>query len=203
VGKRPSNRKAREEAFTREELAAERWLPIEGWEGYEVSDLGRVRSWKQRAGKGHGSKYLPDYTKPPRLKMPERVKGTGYLQVLLSDCEVGKCKVRISRAVLEAFVGPAPPRHQAAHRDGVRTNNRRGNLRWATALQNAADKFLHGTVLRGDTAPRRKLSSKQVLAIRAARSKRVSSLKLAKKYGVTHHTILRAASGRLWKHLRG
>jgi hypothetical protein len=28
--------------------AAERWLPVVGFVGYEVSDHGRVRSWKPR-----------------------------------------------------------------------------------------------------------------------------------------------------------
>lgn len=37
--------------FTQEELAAERWLPIAGFDGYEVSDLGRVRSWRPLNGK--------------------------------------------------------------------------------------------------------------------------------------------------------
>jgi hypothetical protein len=33
----------------------ERWRPVKEWKGYEVSDLGRVRSWRRCARQGaHG-----------------------------------------------------------------------------------------------------------------------------------------------------
>src|SRR3546814_19306228 len=55
----------------------------------------------------------------------------------------------VHRLVCEAFHGPAPDGQQAAHKDGVRTNCYASNLRWATPASNTADKYGHGTILRG------------------------------------------------------
>jgi hypothetical protein len=51
----------------------------------------------------------------------------------------------VHRLMLEAFVGPCPTGHQAAHCDGDRHNNVLTNLRWATRKENEADKLRHGT----------------------------------------------------------
>lgn len=52
--------------------------------------------------------------------------------------------------VCETYNGPPPsPEHDAAHIDGDESNNRPGNLRWSTRLENIADKAIHGTQPRG------------------------------------------------------
>jgi hypothetical protein len=59
----------------------------------------------------------------------------------------------VHHLVLEAFVGPRPAGHEAAHGDGDKTNNALANLRWATPKENAADRYRHGTVLFGTRHP--------------------------------------------------
>jgi len=51
--------------------------------------------------------------------------------------------------------------HEVAHNDGVRTNNHRSNLRWATAKENQADRIAHGTYVKGEKAYSAKLSDQQ------------------------------------------
>lgn len=56
-------------------MTDEEWRPIEGFDGYEVSDQGRVRCWRPRS---------PFVSAPdePRIVKPRR--GTnGYLNVIL------------------------------------------------------------------------------------------------------------------------
>jgi hypothetical protein len=40
---------------------------------------------------------------------------------------------------------PPTPKHEVAHGDGTRDNNRPENLRWATRSENLLDRTLHGT----------------------------------------------------------
>lgn len=113
--------------------AAERWrtVPVEGFEDYEVSDLGRVRSWKKWRGKrGH-------------LITPWANVKKGYLTVSLGRGE-HKAVLCVHRLVMLAFVGPRPPEMQVRHLDGVKSNNTLGNLTYGTAAENAHDKAVHG-----------------------------------------------------------
>lgn len=98
----------------------ERWLPVRGYEGrYEVSDQGRVRSLV----KGE-----------PRL-LAMRTSNRGRVQVPLT--KDGKKRMLLAyRLMLEAFVGPCPPGHEASHLDGDKTNNALANLAWETPERN-------------------------------------------------------------------
>lgn len=122
----------------------ERWLPVPGFEPYyEVSDQGRVRSYRPRGAAARGGSASP--VAEPRLLIPQVQRQTGYPYVLLQREKVGHNRL-VHRLVLEAFVGPPPAKDmQACHNDGTRTNNRLENLRWDTRSGNMKDKILHGT----------------------------------------------------------
>jgi NUMOD4 motif/HNH endonuclease len=116
----------------------ERWLPIVGFEGlYEVSDLGRVRSLGRVDSLGR---------KWSRQLLRLGIAGRGYAKVDLR--KQGKyAAVYVHTAVLTAFIGPKPPGHECAHKDGGLRNNRLSNLAWKTHRENEADKVRHGTKL--------------------------------------------------------
>lgn len=121
-------------------MEAERWLPVVGFEGlYEVSDQGRVRSM---------ARVVP-HKKSGRLTVPERILKGGkntasqYCMVSLWRNNAQHQCYRHS-LVLEAFVGPRPPKHDACHADGTRDNNCVGNLRWGTRAENMQDAKRHG-----------------------------------------------------------
>lgn len=122
-----------------EELETEEWKAIPGFNGvYEVSNLGRVRSWWGNWRKGKRNKILA-----------VRISSNGYVKVKLSKHE-GEKKVEhwVHRLVLEAFVGTPLSFAQANHKDGVKTNNRLSNLEWLMPSENAR----HREMMREATA---------------------------------------------------
>lgn len=174
------------------------WRDVPGYGGwYEVSTLGRVRSWR-----GHNNQF----EEAPRRSVPQLLKpgrnGGGYLFVGLSKsgATVG---VYVSRLVLTAFARGAYGDEQAAHCNGNRQDNRLSNLRWATAVENASDKVAHGTQLRGSELSTSKLDDAKVAEARDLWSTgEYAILDLAHRYNVSGPTIWKAIVGKTWGHVR-
>jgi hypothetical protein len=102
------------------------WKLIPGYDGkYEVSDQGRVRSYR-RSDAGH-------------ILSPGRMPG-GHMSVALGR-KNSQC---VHKLVLLAFVGPAPERHECLHINGIPDDNRLTNLRWGTRSENMKDAYVHG-----------------------------------------------------------
>lgn len=116
----------------------ETWLPVVGWEGfYEVSDQGQVRSLDRMVAFGEQQRLARG-----RILKPGRDLN-GVLFVHLSAD--GRHRVhRVHLLVLEAFVGPRPPKLEGCHWDDDNENNRLDNLRWDTKSANARDQIRNG-----------------------------------------------------------
>ena len=103
-------------------LKQEEWKPIPGYEGlYEVSNYGRVRSYK--------------WSSNGKILSPCK-DGSGYLFVIL--CKDGKAKKHctIHRLVAEAFIPNPSNLPQVNHKDECKKNNYFGNLEWCTHKYN-------------------------------------------------------------------
>lgn len=180
------------------------WRNIDGFPGYSVSNLGRVRG-------------------PIAILKPYRSR---YSQVTLY--RHGEKHLRhVHRLVCQAFHGDQPsPDHEVAHGDGDPHNNAAKNLRWATRHENEADKVAHGTSLagkksrvpsdrqargethgrntkpwrtaRGEQAGRAKLTEKTVRAILAdTRPRKI----IAEEHGVTVAMIGLIQTRKAWQHV--
>lgn len=103
--------------------------------------------------------------------------------------------------VLTVFVGPRPIGMQGCHNDGDTANNRAGNLRWGTPLDNAHDRQRHGTYDFGSRHHKAKLSEAQVKQVWAMLRKKVSQTTIAVKFGVHQTNISCIARGITWDHL--
>lgn len=169
----------------------ERWVSILN-DRYEVSDLGRVRSWFL-AGSRTGRK-----TNDPRIIKQSR-SGSPYPAVWLikEKGAVGE-KFRVHRLVCEAFHGPPQPGEEVRHINGDPEDNRADNLMWGTSCENKADMERHGTRLKGEKHNMARLAESDVLAIR--RSQEHNAI-LAERYGVARQTINDIKARRRWAHL--
>lgn len=162
-------------------MANEVWKPIPSFPGYEASSRGRIRS-----------KY--------RIRVLQ-TDDDGYLTVGLYRDSVQVC-CRVNVLVCEAFHGPKKYSFlHAAHRNGVKTNNRPTNVYWATPKQNMADQKRHGTRIQGVRHPFSTFTESQISIIRAQYRnvpKPATIKRLAEANMVTPATIRNIVKGRSW-----
>lgn len=114
--------------FSEQELMGERWKPVA--DGYDVSDLGRVRSYW-----GQGKRVKSSV---PALKTLS-LNGVGRSVVTIAGSTQ-----QVSGLVVKAFLGEVPEGHQVLHIDDVPQNNRLSNLYIGTAKDNAKDQYKNG-----------------------------------------------------------
>lgn len=112
-------------------MRPEEWRPIPDFPGYEVSSLGRVRSFRRGA--------------TGRLVAQNNNPRSGYPQV--GVYRAGKQVVTpVHVLVAAAFIGPRPEGWHTRHLDGSRDNNVPSNLAYGTPSENAQDRWEHGTM---------------------------------------------------------
>lgn len=162
-------------------MGDETWAAWPADRRYEVSSMGRVRSWRHQ----RGDKYD---LREPRMLCPQKNK-RGYLQVCVG------VTAKIHRMVLESFVGPGAGL-QARHANGARTDNRLENLSWGTSKENSADRDRHGTTVRGEKSKSAKLTQAMVDEIRASG---LTTRVLGVRYGVSSMTISQIKRRVKWK----
>jgi hypothetical protein len=170
----------------------ETWKSVLGYEGwYEVSDLGNVRSVRRTKG-----------TWPGRVLKPH-LSGRGYLTVRLYR-ESRVIDFCIHRLVLAAFVGPFGPDQEGNHINGVKTDNRVGNLEKVSPSQNTRHALQSGLCnpqrLCGSQKSNAKLTEDVVRQIRAL-GDQFSQRELARRFGIHRRTIQGILHRRYWQHV--
>lgn len=176
--------------------------PIPDVAGYLATSDGRILScWeKRRTRHGRGTTAV----------MTDRwheIGGTisqgGYRRVVL--CKCGKKLFRtIHNVILTAFYGAAPPGHVGCHNNGDPAINDLWNLRWDTQAGNIADKFLHGTMLCGESHGCALLTEEKAVGIREKYATgTITQRKLAAEHGVHFATISEIVLGHSWKCVKG
>lgn len=104
------------------------WRPVPGYSGYEISDLGGLRSSKRG----------------PNRILRTTVDRGGYSRVQLY--RDGKPRrLGIHQLVALAFIGPRPAGKELRHLDGNSQRNEARNLAYGTSTENNRDTVDHGT----------------------------------------------------------
>ena len=101
-------------------IKIEEWRWVDGYENYEVSNLGRVR----------------------KRQILKPSCSNGYSYIGLSKDGISK-RVLVHSLIAEAFHGPRPDGMDCCHIDGNRDNNAADNLRWDTRSNNIKDRWKH------------------------------------------------------------
>ena len=158
----------------------ELWKPVKGYEGYEVSNKGRVRNKSGRI-------------------LKEMDNGRGYKTVVLTKQK----RLYVHRLVAENFIENSSQYKEVNHKDGVKNNNDVANLEWCTRRYNNIHAFRMGLKShKGEKAPCSKLSEKDVRKIFLARSCGIKSSELQKMFNVSDECIRSIYKGINWKHLK-
>jgi len=169
---------------------------IPGFPRYAINENGTVLSICARGGRGGGQDR--SWKDSDRVK-PSIGKG-GYHRVNLSH-DGHRRAVVVHKLVLITFVGPCPPGMQCRHLDGNPSNNHVSNLAWGTRSENAQDKILHGTDMRGAKHHNVKLTEKDVLEIRARFASGERGVDLAKEFSVRTTNISAIILRQTWRHI--
>jgi len=162
------------------------WKPVPGFEDYLVSKDGQVLSLK----KGFGW-----------LMSPIKAKD-GHLYVFLYDKQHQMCKKFVHDLILIAWCREPHEAEECRHLNDIPTDNRLRNLAWGTKKENGHDRVINGRTDRGERSPTHKLTEADVREIRQLVNKE-SLRSLAKRFGVSHTCIRRAATGIKWSYLEG
>lgn len=184
----------------------EAWRPIPGFEPwYEVSSLGRVRTWWRRTRWGNERRDEP--------RMASLVTAPGdYVRVHLCKDKTKYIRL-VHRLVLHAFVAAPGPKQSAAHGDRDKHNNAVWNLRWVNQTENERDKVIHGTATRGERAGGAKATADQVVEIRrlvaphaaAARGRQRARRGVYQEIAAVVHlpvgVVAKIARGERWTHV--
>lgn len=180
--------------MAKQQIDLEEWRDIPGFDGYQASSLGRLKSYHHKA--------------PRILKIPKPDKH-GYLSYGLrrnaSRAQPHKKTFLAHRLVALAFTPNPCNKPFINHKNGIKGDCRPDNLEWCTKPENgrhAVETGLH-TALRGESNGNSSLTKSDVREIRAKyASGRYTHHMLAVEYHVGRTTICYIVNGRLWGHVK-
>lgn len=129
------------------------------------------------------------------IRWPFGLNADGYGQIKFR----GTSRIA-SQVMLILVTGEKPLGLECAHSCGNRICVNPRHLRFATPVENQADRLIHGTDNRGEKCVTAKLTETQVLEIYA--SSELQSV-LAKNFGVCRSNISLIKAGKSWSWLTG
>ncbi len=140
------------------------WKPIDGFPGYEISNLGKVKSPNKIL------KTTPNYS--------------GYHLVTL--CNSKKyITPRVHRLVAKAFIPNPNNLPEVNHLDGDKSNNKASNLIWCSSKQNMRHAIETGLI------KQKRLSLEEIKQIKFEYKNGKTVPELAKKFGISENGISR------------
>lgn len=165
------------------------WAAIPGIDGYEVSNMGRVRSLARKIVRCNGRVQT----------IKERILRAGndewgYPQVGLH----GKT-YKVHRLVAMAFMPPKLEGQEIRHLDGNAKNAQLSNLAYGSHSANVLDMYEY----RGYLHTGQKLSEVIASQIKSELSRGEKNRELARKYGVSEQTICDIKHGRIYARVGG
>lgn len=116
------------------------WKPILGYENYDVSNMGRIRSYSKE--------YDKNYLRKPWLS------NDGYIRITLAANNKQKTLL-VHRIVAQTFMAHDTNKNIVNHKDGNKQNNKLSNLEWVTASENNIH-YYHETMQNKKTHSRKR-----------------------------------------------
>jgi hypothetical protein len=122
------------------------WKPVPGWVGYDVSQLGRARTWWERPKGYHGGKTpwrRRVLAQDPAILNPA-TDANGYRFLHLRTPDGKSHYPKVHRLVAQLFIPNPENKEQVNHKTGVKGDARADGLEWTTRKENMqhASKYL-------------------------------------------------------------
>jgi hypothetical protein len=169
-------------------MKKEVWKEVEGSNGkYEVSDLGRVRSFA--------------YGKKPRM-LGGRRHEFGYVVYNLRLKKNVQTSFFAHRLVMKTF-NPKNDEMVVCHIDNDPSNNALSNLEWGSQSYNNKHMVKCDRQAKGSAVYGAKLTEQDTFRIKSLISVGVPRLQIAQAFGVAKSTVHKIAQGKNWKHIKG
>lgn len=180
----------------------EKWKAIPGFDNYEISSYGRIKSLYREIYKPHPyHKVLCKFRYKEKVYLGSNC-GKEDTRLMFNLCKEGRVyPVIVARLVLRVFVGEPPQGMVCCHNNGNPSDNRLDNLRWDTPKSNARDRIEHGTHCCGMKSYLAKLTDDDVYSIRSYPLRRGLYKILAQYYNVSYETIRDIIKRRTWRHI--
>ena len=169
------------------------WKDIVGYEDiYQVSSTGQVKRLAAAKGRSVQGNYI----------LAQVDNGSGHIRVGL--CYHSRVtRYYVHRLVATAFLSP-PSKDQTEinHKNGNPSDNRVENLEWVTRLENERHAITKlGKSNAGAANGMSKLTTAQVLEIRALAKSGHGRQSLAQRFNVSYFTIRNIAMRKSWTHI--
>jgi hypothetical protein len=187
-----------------QESQIEFWLPVKGFEGYDVSSFGRVRSyWRFVPGVGRTAWEIgPQY----HVLKCSFIKKTGYVTVSIGRHSArGKKRCFLLHTwVAEAFLERPEDATEVNHKNGYKQDARLGNLEWATRQQNmqhALESGLRGVTI-GEANFNTSITEAMARGIWELGRLGIEGSAIARYYKCSYSAAYNILKGKTWKHLK-
>ena len=164
------------------------WKDIDGFNDYQISNFGNVKSFKRYKDGKIRKNYL---------------NGRGYCFTNMR--KNGKYYFKlIHRLVAQAFILNPNEKPTVNHIDGIKTNNNISNLEWATYsenMQHSYDTNLNSSL--GIKNSQAKLTEENVRQIRYLKFKKnMKCVEISKMFNISKRSIYDIILKKTWVHIR-
>jgi NUMOD4 motif len=173
-------------------MTIEEWRTIEGFEKYQVSNLGKVKSF---VGCREG-KILSSHNDPDK-----------YVFVgLCNDNNAKATTISVHKLVANAFI-PNPNGYKYNnHKNGKKSDNSVDNIEWCTQSHNVKHGYdaLGRESVKGELVGSAKLTNDEVIKIYdLVWHSDLTIFEICKMFNVKESTVFSIKVGRTWSHLTG
>lgn len=162
----------------------ETYKKVIGFQDYEISNLGNVRSLK--------------YNKIKQIKL---IKHKGYCRFHVRNYKdkINKT-LKVHREVYKAFIEEEIDGYEINHIDCNKSNNELNNLEKVSHKGNMVHASVNNLLVKGSNSKSSKLKEQDIPIIKSKfYDKKQSQRSIAREYNVSHTTIKHIINGQKWR----